>query len=128
MKIPPYIFLYEYVLGMYHILVDIFSYISIQRLLNGRSAIVRWLVELSYPTYIFHLTLAIVISSELIKAGFGQSEVFLLTIPLTFVSCVICYYIFVKFTPLNWLVNGYRKSWFKIPKPLIVFLKIIMGK
>ena len=87
-----------------------------QRLLNGRSALVRWLVELSYPTYIFHLTLAIVISGELIKAGFGQSEVFLLTIPLTFGSCLICYYVFVKFTPLNWIVNGYKKSWFKIPK------------
>mgnify|MGYP001158688929 FL=1 len=87
-----------------------------QRLLNRRSAFVRWLVELSYPTYIFHLTLAIVISGELIKSGFNQSEVFLMTIPLTFGSCLICYYIFVKFTPLNWIVNGYKKSWFKIPK------------
>ena len=87
-----------------------------QRILNRRSAFVRWLVELSYPIYIFHLTLAIVISGELIKSGFGQSEVFLMTIPLTFGSCLVCYYIFVKFTPLNWLVNGYQKSWLKIPR------------
>jgi len=85
------------------------------KIFNRSSIIISWLVELSYPIYIFHLVIAIVVAAELYRAGYSQSEVFLMTIPLTFVGCLVSYYVLVKFTPLNWLVNGYKKSWFKIP-------------
>jgi len=86
-----------------------------QRILYRSSLIISWLVELSYPIYIFHLVIAIAVAAELYRAGYSQSEVFLMTIPLTFAGCLVSYYVLVKFTPLNWLVNGYRKSWLKIP-------------
>ena len=43
-----------------------------------------------------------------------QPIVFVLTIIAGFIVCVILYYILIKFTPLNWLINGYSKSPLKI--------------
>ena len=31
-----------------------------------------------------------------------------------FAVCVVLYYVFIKFTPLNWLINGYSKSPLKL--------------
>ena len=92
-----------------------FLTLLVHKIFNRSSIIINWLVELSYPIYIFHLVIAIVVAAELFRAGYSQSEVFLMTIPLTFAGCLVSYYVLVKFTPLNWLVNGYRKSWLKIP-------------
>lgn len=79
----------------------------------SRNAILDWLVELSYPIYLFHLLAIIVLSGEFYKAGFSQVNVFLLSIAFGFVSSVIMYYLFVKYTPLSWLINGYHKSYLK---------------
>ncbi|MCY4099521.1 MAG: acyltransferase family protein [Rhodobacteraceae bacterium] len=78
-----------------------------------RNAILDWLVELSYPIYLFHVFAIIVFSGELFKAGYDQVEVILLSIVFGFVSSVIMYYLFVKFTPISWLINGYHKSYLK---------------
>lgn len=83
------------------------------RMILSRNAILDWLVELSYPIYLFHLLAIIVFSGELFKAGFGQVSVILLSIAFGFVSSVVMYYLFVKFTPINWLINGYHKSYLK---------------
>jgi hypothetical protein len=34
-----------------------------------------------------------------------------MTIILTFIISVIGYYVLIKLTALNWVVNGYRNSW-----------------
>ena len=80
-------------------------------LVKNSTALVRWLVELSYPVYLLHLLPAMVISAMLIGAGFGQLPVVAMTIILTFIISVISYYVLIKFTPISWVVNGYRKSW-----------------
>ena len=79
------------------------------------NALIRWLVELSYPVYILHLVPAMLVSAIMIGQGFGQPLVVLLTIIATFIISVMIYYIFIKFTPLSWIINGYRKSWLKMP-------------
>ena len=84
------------------------------KFIQSGSAILRWFVEISYPTYLIQILPILVISTWLYKAGFDQVSVFFLTIITAFIVCVILYYIFIKFTPLNWLVNGYSKSFFKI--------------
>lgn len=84
-------------------------------LVRRGNALVRWLVELSYPVYLAHLLPAMVVSAVLIGKGYGQPAVVVGTIILTFMISVIIYYLVIKFTPLSWIVNGYHKSWLKLP-------------
>ena len=37
-----------------------------------------------------------------------------MTIILTFIISVIGYYVLIKLTALNWVVNGYRNSWLQL--------------
>ena len=83
-------------------------------LVKNSTALVRWLVDLSYPVYLLHLLPAMVISAMLIGAGFGQLPVVAMTIILTFIISVISYYVLIKFTPISKVVNGYRKSWLQM--------------
>jgi glucan biosynthesis protein C len=70
-------------------------------LVKNSTALVRWLVELSYPVYLLHLLPAMVISAMLIGAGFSQLPVVAMTIILTFIISVISYYVLIKFTPIS---------------------------
>lgn len=85
------------------------------RSLKRRSAIVDWLIELSYPIYVLHLFPAIFVGIGLLALGVPQIIAIPLTVALGFLISVAGYYVFIKYTPLNWVVNGYKKSWFKWP-------------
>ncbi len=78
------------------------------------NAILKWFVELSYPIYILHVFPLVIISAIFYYTGLNQFVIFFLTIITGFIICVILYYFFIKFTPLNWLINGYHKSYLKI--------------
>ena len=54
------------------------------------------------------------ISAMLIGDCFGQLPVVAMTIILTFNISVIGYYVLIKFTPISWVFNGYRKSWLQM--------------
>ena len=84
------------------------------KFIRSGSATLRWFVELSYPIYIVHVIPLPIISAGLYEAGFSQISNFLLTIIIGFIVCVFLYYIFIKFTPVNWLLNGYHKSFFQM--------------
>ncbi|MCY4186359.1 MAG: hypothetical protein OXC82_10025 [Rhodobacteraceae bacterium] len=83
------------------------------KMILSRNAILDWFVELSYPIYLFHVLAITVISGELFKAGYSQFNVILFSIVFGFVSSVVMYYLFVKFTPISWLINDYHKSYLK---------------
>lgn len=80
------------------------------------NALVRWLVELSYPVYLVHLLPAMIVSAALIGMGYGQPAVVAGTVCATFIISVIVYYLLIKFTPLSWIINGYHKSWLMLPR------------
>ena len=84
------------------------------RLVNSNSKILRWLIELSYPIYLLHILPIVIFSVELYKAGYSQIDIFILSIVFGFGVSVVLYYLLIKFTPLNWLINGYRKSSFQL--------------
>ena len=84
------------------------------KFIQSGSATLRWFVELSYPIYIVHVIPLPIISAGLYEAGLSQISNFLLTIIIGFIVCVFLYYIFIKFTPVNWLLNGYHKSFFQL--------------
>ena len=84
------------------------------KFIQSGSATLRWFVELSYPIYIVHVIPLPIISAGLYEAGLSQISNFFLTIIIGFLVCVFLYYIFIKFTPVNWLLNGYHKSFFQL--------------
>ena len=84
------------------------------KFIQSGSATLRWFVELSYPIYIVHVIPLPIISAGLYEFGFSQISNFFLTIIIGFIACVFFYYIFIKFTPVNWLLNGYHKSFFQL--------------
>ena len=84
------------------------------KFIQSGSATLRWFVELSYPIYIVHVIPLPIISAGLYEAGLSQISNFFLTIIIGFIVCVFLYYIFIKFTPVNWLLNGYHKSFFQL--------------
>ncbi len=99
--------------GINSILWSLFFIGLSSKFVKSDYVIIRWFVELSYPIYILHVFPLIIISAIFYSAGFNQFSIFSLTIITGFIFCVILYYVFIKFTPLNWLINGYRKSFLK---------------
>ena len=85
------------------------------RVLRTDHGLIRWLVELSYPIYLLHLLPAIVIGGTLLHFQWPSTLAVAVNILITFVVCIVLYYVLIKFTPINWLVNGYRKSWLQWP-------------
>ena len=84
------------------------------RYIRSNNSILKWFVELSYPVYILHLAPVTLISAELYILGLNQISIFILSMLIGFFITVILYYTTIKFTPISWFVNGYRKSFFKI--------------
>lgn len=84
-------------------------------LVTRGTALVRWLVELSYPVYLVHFLPVMLVGAVLIGKGYSQPIVVVGTVILTFMISVVTYYVLIKFTPLSWIVNGYDKSWLKLP-------------
>ena len=80
------------------------------KFIQSESAIISWFVELSYPVYIIHIIPVTMMSAVFYNAGLSQINILPLSVITGFTICVILYYIFIKFTPLNWLINGYSKS------------------
>ncbi len=114
-EFKPILLIVNNVLKQINAITWIIFLISIStRYIRSNHAILKWLVELSYPIYILHLAPVTIISAELYILGLNQISIFTLSILIGFFITVILYYTTIKFTPMNWLVNGYRKSFFKI--------------
>ncbi len=88
-----------------------FMVATAQKLIRKSSKLLAWLVTLSYPIYLFHLLPCMVVSAFLIGLGFSQFAVVIITVSAAFTISIIAYYLFVKFTPLSWLILGYTNSW-----------------
>ena len=113
-KFDPILILFSaFVKGINTILWCLFFIGLASKFIQSGSATLRWFVELSYPIYIVHVIPLPIISAGLYEAGLSQISNFLLTIVIGFIVCIFLYYIFIKFTPVNWLLNGYQKSFFQ---------------
>ena len=111
---PNLVLLYAFSKGINTVLWCLFFIAFASKFIKSGSAILSWFVELSYPVYLVHLLPLVIVSTVFYHAGFSQISSFLLTIIICFTVCIVLYYVFIKFTPLNWLMNGYHKSFFKL--------------
>ena len=73
----------------------------------------RWLVKLSYPIYVFHLMFVISVSGTLMFLGINDWIVVLLGFASGILFPVIIYYVFISWTPLDWVFNGYKNSGYR---------------
>ena len=83
------------------------------KFVKSDNIILKWFVELSYPIYVLHVFPLVILSALFYYAGMNQVSIFFLSIITGFIICVTLYYVFIKFTPLNWLIHGYHKSFLK---------------
>ena len=97
--------------GLNAVLWAVFFTLATHQVMKKSNKLLDWLVTLSFPIYIFHLTPCIVLSAVLIGMGLSQFQVVGGVVLGAFAISVVLYYILIKFTPLSWIILGYKKSW-----------------
>ena len=76
--------------------------------------ILSWLVKLSYPTYVFHLVFVYSIGAILLLSGLNATLVVIGSFLSGVIGSLVIYYLFIWYTPLDWVFNGYKNSKFKL--------------
>ena len=89
------------------------------RKISSSGHILRWLIKLSYPIYVFHLIFVISTSGTLMFLGINDWIVVLLGFASGIFFPVIIYYAFIYWTPLDWVFNGYKNSKYQ-PKSALI--------
>ena len=87
--------------------------------ISSSGQILRWLVKLSYPIYVFHLMFVISVSVTLMFFGINDWIVVLLGFASGILFPVIIYYAFISWTPLDWIFNGYKSSKYRSNSTLL---------
>ena len=87
--------------------------------ISSSGQILRWLVKLSYPIYVFHLMFVISVSGTLMFFGINDWIVVLLGFASGILFPVIIYYAFISWTPLDWVFNGYKNSQYRSKSTLM---------
>jgi len=81
--------------------------------ISSTGHVLRWLVRLSYPIYVFHLLFVISVSGTLMFFGINDWVVVLLGFASGILFPVIIYYAIISWTPLDWVFNGYKNSQYR---------------
>ena len=81
--------------------------------ISSSGQVLRWLVRLSYPIYVFHLMFVISVSGTLMFFGINDWIVVLLGFASGILFPVIIYYAIISWTPLDWVFNGYKNSQYR---------------
>ena len=88
--------------------------------ISSSGHLLRWLVRLSYPIYVFHLMFVISVSGTLMFFGINDWIVVLLGFASGILFPVIIYYAIIYWTPLDWVFNGYKNSKYQPKSALMV--------
>lgn len=86
-----------------------------QALMTRASPILSSVVTLAFPLYLLHLYPVLGLSTLLLEQGLPEIATVTLTVFASLIICLVQYLIFIRYTPLNWAIAGYEKSWFKRP-------------
>jgi len=81
--------------------------------ISSSGQMLRWLVRLSYPIYVFHLMFVISVSGTLMFFGINDWIVVLLGFASGIFFPVIIYYAIISWTSLDWVFNGYKNSQYR---------------
>lgn len=72
---------------------------------------IRYAVDASYWIYLLHLVVVFTIAAYILKeTTFNPMIAIITNIILTTLICVATYHIFVRYTPIGWILNGIKKG------------------
>lgn len=80
-----------------------------RRKLNWPSSVLRFISDSSYWVYLIHLPIVILIQTVLIEVSINVWLKLGITIFCTLLACLLTYVVFVRYTPVGWMLNGKRK-------------------
>ncbi len=80
-----------------------------KRLLNRSNAVLRYLADASYWTYLLHLPVLFAIQFQLMDRDWSWLTKFTLALTLTSLVCLLSYQLLVRHTLLGTLLNGPRR-------------------
>ncbi|MFN7874363.1 MAG: acyltransferase family protein [Pirellula sp.] len=84
------------------------SLICGKRFLNKRSSFMSLVSDSAYWVYLVHLPLAVFLQTLLVPLEWSLWLKLCLATMGTLIPCLLSYLIFVRYTPLGWLLNGKR--------------------
>lgn len=79
-----------------------------KRYLSGRSPFFAFVADASYWVYLLHLPIAIFLQTLLIPSPLPLWLKLMAVLSGTLVFCFATYVVFVRYTPMGWLLNGKR--------------------
>jgi peptidoglycan/LPS O-acetylase OafA/YrhL len=79
-----------------------------QRYLSRRSPVLRLVSDASYWIYLIHLPVVYFLQTILAETSLALPVKLLLTMSGTFLFCFATYLVFVRYTPIGWMLNGKR--------------------
>jgi glucans biosynthesis protein C len=80
-----------------------------QRYLQHRNATLAFVADASFWVYLIHLPIVIFLQSFFIPMDMPVWRKFPLVAGLTIIFCMATYLVFVRYTPVGWLLHGKRK-------------------
>lgn len=99
----------EGIIGSYlSALLVVLSLLAGRRVLDWRSSILQFVSDSSYWIYLIHLPIAVLIQTLLIEAPLNIWFKLCISTGGTFIVCMTTYIVFVRYTPIGWLLNGKR--------------------
>lgn len=94
--------------GYLSALLTLLSLLLGQQYLSGRSPALRMMSDASYWIYLVHLPVVYFLQTILIETPLGLYPKLLLVNLGTFLFCMATYLVFVRYTPIGWMLNGKR--------------------
>lgn len=79
-----------------------------RRVLDWRSGFLRFISDSSYWVYLVHLPIVILMQTVLIEFSLNVWLKLAITMASTLVVCMLTYVVFVRYTPVGWLLHGKR--------------------
>ena len=83
-----------------------------KKVLNNHNQFMRYMSDASYWIYIVHLPILLMIQFWLLDQNATAVNKFLFSSLTTLVICALSYILFVRWSPIGWLLNGQRKPVF----------------
>lgn len=80
-----------------------------KRYLNSRNRFMRFFSDSSYWIYIIHLPLLLVVQYKLMDQDWGLFAKYSASVGITLLIGAVTYLLFVRWTPIGWMLNGRKR-------------------
>lgn len=81
-----------------------------KRYLNFHNRTMRFFSDSSYWIYIVHLPVLFAVQYQLMDKEWGLLDKYSASVGITLLICVVSYVLFVRWTPIGWLLNGRKRE------------------